>query len=193
MSFIVLSSSCLEAMGVREPAPAVRGFAFVSAEEAQTRPPFAQPAHLLPLEASGPWLTADLQGLPFIPYFQCTGFTFQLIWSFKEPTSTFLLLFWSVFCPLWFEVKRSVGSPEDQSEKFGMPALQPVVNTVTRSVRAGDSTQVSGRVRYRPYTKLNRVTSGRFSLSTEVEGVNEATCQTAQDQALSPLTSLLMQ
>lgn len=54
MSFIVLSSSCLEAMGVREPAPAVRGFAFVSAEEAQTRPPFAQPAHLLPLEASGP-------------------------------------------------------------------------------------------------------------------------------------------
>ena len=66
MSFIVLSSSCLEAMGVREPAPAVRGFAFVSAEEAQTRPPFAQPAHLLPLEASGPWLTADLQGLPFI-------------------------------------------------------------------------------------------------------------------------------
>lgn len=90
-------------------------------------------------------------------------------------------------------MKRSVGSPEDQSEKFGMPALQPVVNTVTRSVRAGDSTQVSGRVRYRPYTKLNRVTSGRFSLSTEVEGVNEATCQTAQDQALSPLTSLLMQ
>lgn len=171
MTFIVLSSSCLEAVGVREAAPAVRGFAFVSAEEAQTRPPFAQPAHLLPLEVNGPWLMANLQGLPFIPYFQCTSFTFQLIWSFKEPALTLLLLFWSAFCPLWFEVKRSVGSPEDQSEKFGMPALQPVVNTVTRSVRAGDAT-----LRFRvEYTKLNRVTSGRFSLSTEVEGVNEAT------------------
>lgn len=73
-------------------------------------------------------------------------------------------------------MKRSVGSPEDQSGKFGMPALQPVVNTVDSvSESRRRCAQVSGRVWYRPNTKLNSVTSGRFSLSTEVEGVNEAT------------------
>ena len=56
--------------------------------------------------------------------------------------------------------------------------LQPVVNIVTRSVKAGEATlRFWSRVQCRPYTKLHTVTSGRFSLSTEVEGVSEIACE----------------
>lgn len=56
--------------------------------------------------------------------------------------------------------------------------LQPSVNTVPRSVTAGEAAvRLWSGVQCRPYTKLNTVASGRFSLSTEVGGVSEVACE----------------